>query len=145
MSVIVLAGALVTTLLASSLPAGAQTGEEPCPEGTIKFEPLDPGGPLEGTFVCVGENATFSCPEGFVEVPAQLLFFPDVEGVEEFVCEPEPDDGGGGGEPVPGSGNGGSNGGGDGGGNGGGGATPITQEGTQESEAGEVDQSFDVS
>ena len=141
MSMIVMAAALVTTLLTSSLPAGAQTGEEPCPEGTIKFEPLDPGGPLEGTFVCVGENASFSCPEGFVEVPAQLLFFPDVEGVEEFVCEPEPDDGGGG-EPAPGGdgGDGGGNGGG-----GGGGATPITQEGAQESEAGEVDQSFDVS
>ena len=47
------------------------------------------------------------------------------------------------------NGDGGVNGGGggqqDGGGDNGGGATPITQEGEQESVAGEVDQSFDVS
>ena len=35
--------------------------------------------------------------------------------------------------------------GGDAGGGAGGGAAPITQEGEQESEAGEIDQSFDVS
>jgi uncharacterized membrane protein YgcG len=142
MTVIVIAAALVTTLLASSLPAGAQTGEEPCPEGTIKSEPLDPGGPLEGKFVCVGENASLSCPEGFVEVPAELLLF---QLDREFVCEPEPGDGGdgnGGGSDSSGGG-GGSDGG--GGAGGGGAAAPITQEGDQGSEAGEIDQTFDVS
>ncbi len=45
-----------------------------------------------------------------------------------------------------GGGGGGDNGGGGGGDNGGGGgATPITQEGEQQAEAGEIDQTFDVS
>ncbi len=61
------------------------------------------------------------------------------------------DEGGGGGGAgggeggAGGGGEGGAGGGGAGGGGGGGEATPITQEGEQDSEAGEIDQSFDVS
>ena len=57
-------------------------------------------------------------------------------------------DGSGAGGGADGSGGGGSGGGGSGGSGGGGaggGATPITQESVQESEAGELDQSFEVS
>ena len=114
------------------MPAGAQTGEEPCPEDFLKFEPLDPGGPLEGTFVCIqgtgGDFPRFLCPEGFVEVPAELLLF---DAPEEFVCVPAPGDGGGG----------------NGGGGGDAAAAPLelTQETEQEAESGDVNQSFDVS
>src|SRR5829696_5103296 len=148
MSMMVMAAALVSTLLAY-LPAGAQTtGQEPCPEGTIRL-PIDEG------FVCRQPPAgEFFCPAGYVLAPV----IPDPENptppLFPLFCEPVPPDSGGGGDGggADGSGGGGSGGGGSGGGGsggsggggGGGGATPITQESVQKSEAGELNQNFDV-
>jgi hypothetical protein len=127
MSVMVMAAALVTILLGSSLPAGAVNGNEPCSDGSQKLV-FDVDG--EQGFVCVSEGGgEFFCPEGFAKV-----LIPDHIIVGFGVCEPAPPEGGGGGS-----------GGGSGSGGGGGGATPITQEGEQDSEAGEIEQTFDVS
>ena len=117
MTMIVMAAALVTTLLASSFPAGAQAD---CPEGSIAFIVFGEEG-----FVCF-DNNEFFCPEGFVEGAA-----PENSGLP-FFCFPAPPDGGGDG--------------GGGGGGGGGGAAPLelTQETEQEAESGDVDQSFEV-
>jgi hypothetical protein len=120
MSMIVMAAALMTILLASSLPAGAQTGEEPCPEGTFRID-------TSVGFFCApeGEGDPF-CPEGFVAVPT---FIPEF-GFDLIVCE-EP-------APLDGSGSGGA-------GGGSWGAAPVSQEGQQDSEAGEIEQTFNIS
>ncbi len=118
--------------------------------------------PPESITVCIlppGLNTGFGfIPAGtqvFTELPQIILAESAVfAGLATLGPCPEPDEGGGGnggggnGGGGNGGGGGGGNGGGGGGGNGGGGgggATPITQEGEQESVAGEVDQSFDVS
>src|SRR5215210_8137793 len=122
MSVMVMAAALVTILLASSLPAGAQNGNEPCPDGSQRQD-VDVDG--EQGFVCVGEGgAEFFCPEGFVKV-----LIPDHIIVDFGFCEPAPPDG---------SGSGGA-------GGGSWGAAPVSQEGQQDSEAGEIEQTFNIS
>ena len=135
-----MAAALVTTLLASSLPAGAQTGEEPCPEGGQRLDIN------EGFFCVPGGGGEPFCPAGFIEVPVQ-------SGFTNFVCEPAPPDSGegggsdgsgGGGDSGGGSGGGGSGGG--GGSSGGSGAAPLelNQETEQEAESGDIDQSLEV-
>jgi len=146
MSMMVMAVALVTILLASSLPAGAQTGQEPCPEGTLRAD-IDEG------FVCYGiPTPSFFCPEGYVEVPRTGTTDPQVL----FFCQLAPPDSGGsdgsggggsdGGDSGGGSGGsgGGGSGGGSGGSGGGGGATPITQDSVQESQVGELNQNFNI-
>ena len=131
MSVMIMATALVTILLASSLPAGAQTGQEPCPEGTFRGDIVGVG------FYCYAIPAPVFCPEGFVEVPV----YTEIIGVD-FVCElPPPDSGDGG---SGGSGGGGGSGG-DGSGGSGSGVVPVNQDGQQDSEAGEIEQTFNVS
>ena len=153
MSMIVVATALVTTLVASSFPAVAQPTSEHC--GTAEELQLI-GSEL---FVCDSGGGMFFCPEGFVEVDNPVDPPVDPEGPTiasegpTFLCAPAPSDSGNGGDDGGGSGGGGNGGGSDGGGSGGGGsgsgsgggATPITQEGDQQSEAGQVDQSFEVS
>ena len=123
MSMMVMA-ALVTILLASSLPAGAQTGEEPCPEGTFRQD-------VDGGFFCFAIPAPVFCPEGYVEVP----FDTGIIGAD-FVCElPPPDSGDGGSDDDGDSDNGGGS----------GGTSPITQDSVQRSEAGEFNQDIVVS
>ncbi len=105
--------------------------------------------PPQTVTVCALETLGLLFPDGteIDLVAGQTAEIPDIDTLVPFLIQqgivaegPCPESGGGNG------GDGGDNGnGGDGGGNGGGGATPITQEGAQESEAGEVDQSFDVS
>ena len=151
MSIIFAAIAIVTTLLASSYPAQAQqqfevicspsglagSGETSC-EGSDE--------PFEGeVFICEPETGSVGTPSTCTHAPNGL----DPTG-EAFNCEITAVGGFGRfihtcGEAPPGGGGGGDNGGGGGGDNGGGGATPITQEGEQEAEAGEIDQTFDVS
>src|SRR5215211_8687681 len=139
MSMMVMAVALVTILLASSLPAGAQTGQEPCPEGTLRAD-IDEG------FVCYGiPTPSFFCPEGYVEVPRTGTTDPQVL----FFCQLAPpdsggSDGSGGGGSDGGDSGGGSGGSGGGGSGGGGGATPITQDSVQESQVGELNQNFNI-
>jgi hypothetical protein len=150
MSMIVVATALVTTLAASSFPAVAQPTSEHC--GTADELQLI-GSEL---FACDSGGGVFFCPEGFVEVDNPVGTPADPEGPTiasedptidpegpTFLCAPAPSDSGSGGDDGGGSG-GGGNGGGSGSGSGGD-ATPITQEGDQQSEAGQVDQSFEVS
>jgi hypothetical protein len=124
MSMMVMAAALVTILLASSLPAGAQNGNETCPAGS-QILPVDVDG--EQGFVCRLGNE-FICPEGFVKV-----LIPDHIIVGFGFCEPAPPDGSG-----DGSGGGGA-------GGGSWGAAPLSQEGQQDSEAGEIEQTFNIS
>lgn len=124
----------VAMLVASAAPALAQptnffqlTEVFGQPVAPVSLDCTDTEDPIELTECTPGADI----PEGQVcDIPVDFTF----EGVlvgSGFQCrvpEAPPGDGGG-------SGTGG----------GGGGAAPITQEGDQESEAGEIDQSFDVS
>jgi hypothetical protein len=157
MTIIVMAAALATTLLASAFPAAAQTFDPRC--GGEALQRID-----SDLFVCIGGSSGFFCPEGFVEVPVPEDPVPPEGGVLEggtdpsvldpsFLCAPEPSDsdggdsGGGdngdGGGHSGGGGGSGSSGGGSGGS--GGGSAPITQDVVQESEAGQMHQNFDIS
>jgi len=157
MTIIVMAAALVTTLLASAFPAAAQTFDPRC--GGEALQRID-----SDLFVCIGGSSGFFCPEGFVEVPVPEDPVPPEGGVLEggtdpsvldpsFLCAPKSSDSNGGdsgggdnGSSAGGysGGSGGSSGGGGSGGNGGG-ATPITQDSMQRSEAGEYNQKVEVS
>jgi hypothetical protein len=143
MAIVLTAITIVTTLVASPMSASAQTLD--CPEGTTPVL----SGPGE---VCVkGPDIQLSCPEGYELVPAIPPTNPQIL----FYCELVPPDSGGGDEGCGADGSsggsdsggddGGSSGSGGGGSGGGGGATPITQESVQKSEAGELNQDFDIS
>ena len=156
MTIIVMAAALVTTLLASAFPAAAQTFDPRC--GGEALQRID-----SDLFVCIGGTSGFFCPEGFVEVPVPEDPVPPEGGVLEggtdpsvldpsFLCAPEPSDSDGGdsgggdsGDGDSGDGGGGHSGGGGGSGGSGGGSAPITQDVVQESEAGQMHQNFDIS
>jgi hypothetical protein len=126
--------AMVLTLM-SAVPGVAQV------EPDLSSSGVEP----DLVTVCIIKDAPLGDPFGFLsagttaELPAELA---------EFLIELEfatrgPCGDGGGGDGGGGNGGGGNGGGGNGGG--GGGATPITQEGEQDSEAGEIGQSFEVS
>jgi uncharacterized repeat protein (TIGR01451 family) len=89
-----------------------------------------------GTFENTATAEGIVFPAGGGSAPA---FGPIQSEPEQITVEGCEEAGGGG------AGGGGAGGGGAGGGGAGGDATPITQEGEQESEAGEIDQTFDVS
>ena len=127
MGITVTAIAMVATLAASSFPAGAVNGDNPCPEGS---SPLTVAVDGVEAFVCV-EGFEIFCPAGFVEGPVPEEIEEQVGDLIPFACVPAPPDGGGGGV----------------GGGGGGAVAPLelTQETEQEAESGDIDQSFDVS
>ena len=160
---------VVATLLAVAFAATAQTQTivfvppQTIDEGSGQIEVQEPGSTLACTdspftfFVLEPEGGTCQVegqtgpPEGLVcDIPAAVVVAaaagqPIIGTLEAFECRTP--QGGGDSGSGGGGGNGGSGGGSGGGGSGGGGggATPITQEGEQDSEAGEVDQTYDVS
>jgi uncharacterized membrane protein YgcG len=140
MIMIVMVAALGTILFASSFPAAAQNGD-PCPPDSAFPEGIPTPGFGAG-FVCsqtVEQGGMLFCPEGFV-----LEEFPIPNGVQ-FACAAVGQDGGvgGGGDSGAGGSGGGSGSGGAGGGSWG--AAPVSQEGQQDSEAGEIEQTFNIS